>query len=173
MIDLKLFKEFLKLLEDNKIEYWIFGGMALDGLRGKLSRPHEDIDIYIYYRDSKKLLDLASKKYECYKKGNMYLIKKDGLKIDIILLAKNESNYISYGNRAIAYYPKELFQDTIRVKIQDTNFRIAPIEVLVFESKYSKDKFDKKFGLTVVYEHKWMKKIWYKPIKTYVKLERL
>jgi hypothetical protein len=43
--------ELRRLLERHAIEYWLFGGWAVDFHAGTVTRPHDDIDIAVWLED--------------------------------------------------------------------------------------------------------------------------
>ncbi|HYO33337.1 MAG TPA: hypothetical protein VES21_10850, partial [Nocardioidaceae bacterium] len=38
-----------------ELEYWLFGGWAVDVWVGRLTRPHDDIDILVWRRDEARV----------------------------------------------------------------------------------------------------------------------
>ncbi|MEA2056458.1 MAG: alpha/beta hydrolase [Patescibacteria group bacterium] len=50
-VDQKYLEQFLKKIEELKIEIWLDGGWAVDALLKKQTRPHADIDIVIQKKD--------------------------------------------------------------------------------------------------------------------------
>jgi hypothetical protein len=42
-------------LEAAELEYWIFGGWAVDVLVGRLTRPHDDIDVLVWRHDEARV----------------------------------------------------------------------------------------------------------------------
>lgn len=66
---LKIYKELphiVKVLQDNKIEFVIIGGISARSL--KLKRETEDIDLLIAVEDKEKFLNLVDKGYHSFKK---------------------------------------------------------------------------------------------------------
>jgi phosphorylcholine metabolism protein LicD len=53
---LGLIEEFASLAEGARVECWLRGGWALDFLLGRVTRPHEDIDLFIWASDASKLV---------------------------------------------------------------------------------------------------------------------
>ena len=50
--------EFVRLLEQNRIDVWIDGGWGVDALLGEQTRAHNDLDIAIRHRDVDRLRTL-------------------------------------------------------------------------------------------------------------------
>lgn len=148
------------MLKRNKIEYWVFGGFALDGIRGKITRNHEDIDIYLHSTDLDKLIDLFnSENHKFYKREEMYFVESAGLKLEIVILTDEKDMIIANGNHTRVRYPKEMFSKDNDVSIDGFAFRIVPNEVLVLESEFSISKEDKGYGAGLEYDKKLFNKI--------------
>jgi hypothetical protein len=147
MLSTDALKFTVDLLEEHHIHYYVFGGFALDGLRGAVTRPHDDLDIYVLEDDLEKFCKvMESAGYPCIKRENMYFIDKEPLKIGIVVLCKDAENYISRGNKTLAFYPALMFSKEAHGRIKDIVFRIAPNEVLAFEAQHSRFSEDKNFG---------------------------
>lgn len=43
--------ELHRLLDRHRIEYWLFGGWAVDFHAGTVTRPHDDIDLAVWLED--------------------------------------------------------------------------------------------------------------------------
>jgi len=146
MVNLKTFKKTIELLKKNKTRYWVFGGYALDGIRGKITRDHEDIDIYLRAEDINKFIKLfKSLKYDCYRREQMYFIDSPKLMIGILPLTEEKKYIIANGNCTLVKYPKEIFLKDIIVSLDDFSFRIAPKEVLALDYKFSRYKNDREY----------------------------
>lgn len=44
-----------ELLGSRRIEYWLFGGWAVDFHAGKVSRPHDDLDLAVWSKDYERI----------------------------------------------------------------------------------------------------------------------
>jgi len=49
-----------ELLEANEIEYWLFGGWAVDLHAGLVTRTHDDLDIAVWAEDHKRIATLLA-----------------------------------------------------------------------------------------------------------------
>ena len=47
-----------RLLRDEQLEYWLFGGWAVDFYAGRITRPHFDVDIAVWLDDVSKVAAL-------------------------------------------------------------------------------------------------------------------
>jgi len=52
---LKVLSEISAISERLEIEFWLRGGWAIDFLLGKITRPHEDIDLVTWIQDRERL----------------------------------------------------------------------------------------------------------------------
>ena len=53
----RLFSETLKKFDEHHVRYSVVGGYGLDGLYGKLTRDHDDIDLFVVSEDAGKARD--------------------------------------------------------------------------------------------------------------------
>ncbi len=49
-----------RLLERHGIEYWLFGGWAVDFHAGLVTRPHDDIDLAVWFDDHERIAELLA-----------------------------------------------------------------------------------------------------------------
>jgi Aminoglycoside-2''-adenylyltransferase len=49
-----------ELLDARRIEYWVFGGWAVDFHAGKVSRPHDDLDLAVWLKDHDRIAALLA-----------------------------------------------------------------------------------------------------------------
>jgi hypothetical protein len=49
-----------ELLVGHEIEYWLFGGWAVDFHAGSVTRPHDDVDIAVWLRDRDRVAALLT-----------------------------------------------------------------------------------------------------------------
>jgi hypothetical protein len=75
----------LELLDARGIEYWLFGGWAVDFHAGRVSRPHDDLDLAVWFDDHGRIATLLSRDgwshapeagedgYTGYERGNVRL----------------------------------------------------------------------------------------------------
>jgi hypothetical protein len=155
MLEFTNLKSIIAILEKNKIAYYVFGGVALEGIRGTFSREHNDLDVFIIDIDLEKFLKhMDYSGFSCHKKENMYFLKKDTIKIGVAVLTRNNESWILTGNQTIEVYPQEIFSKDTYGKIGILKFRIVPHEVLIFEAQFSKHDADKNFCSKLKYNKK-------------------
>jgi Aminoglycoside-2''-adenylyltransferase len=47
-----------ELLEERGIDYWLFGGWAVDFHAGSVTRPHDDLDLAVWLKDHERIAEL-------------------------------------------------------------------------------------------------------------------
>jgi len=131
-ITLTILKKIINGFEFEKIRYMVIAGFGLDGKRGYLTRPHQDLDILCLKKDLKKIEKIIKNlNYSGEKYNNLYKVYgEDGGKIDIGMLEIEGDETVSYGRIAITRFPKELFEKPQNGKIKNISFNIAPNELL-------------------------------------------
>lgn len=140
--------------------------MALEGIRGNITREHSDIDILLMKSDLLKFCKLMKlEKYSCIKREKMYFFELNNIKIGVVILTKEKNIFIANGNKTLEIYPEKIFDEDQWGEIKGINFRIAPYEVLVFESQYSKYEEDKKFAAKLSYDKTLFKHIKFRKIR--------
>ena len=87
--------EVADLLSRHAVDYWLFGGWAVDFHAGRVTRQHEDIDIAIWSNDRERLsgllLDCAWMRrpevgedgYTCY--------ERNGIRLELAFLTRDEN----------------------------------------------------------------------------------
>lgn len=152
MVSFNAFQDTIELFKKSKINFWVFGGFALDGIRGEITREHSDIDIYLLIDDLNTFLSLfGSKKYKYYKRESMYFVESDDLKIGVVLLTTEDNKIIANGNKTLVKFPKDIFLKDNIVSLNGVSFRIVPNEALAIDSKFSINESDKAFGTGLKY----------------------
>lgn len=155
-------KELTEELEKNKIKYIVIAGLGLDGKRGYLTRPHQDVDMLCLKKDKEKV-EGVYKKLKYYIKENnndkYQLRRADGSKIDLVYLTIEGKEAVSYGSIAITRFPKQLFEKSQLGKIEDVNFKIAPNELLATWGKDSQKGNDAEYSKTLPVNENLIKKI--------------
>jgi hypothetical protein len=100
---LELIDEFQALCADSGIECWLRGGWALDFLLGRITRPHADIDLFIWAADAPRLLGaLKQHGYEEFSgppPEQQRNLTKAGEELHVTLLERNEFGVVTAGGR--------------------------------------------------------------------------
>ena len=98
-IQLELISEVSTLLTSADIEHCLMGGWALDFLLGRVTRPHDDVDLFVWATDAEKIRDLLTLNGYTYQEDysnpdySAFFRKHEQL-IDFTFLERNEYNGI-------------------------------------------------------------------------------
>lgn len=100
---LALIAEFVSLSEAASTECWLRGGWALDFFVGRVTRPHEDIDLFIWAEDVATLLPILGRKGFREIGGpppeQQRNLVKDGEELHVTLFERNELGIVTAGGR--------------------------------------------------------------------------
>lgn len=125
-------KQFIQALEQNRLKYIVIAGVGLDGKRGYLTRPHQDLDVLCLKDDLPKLDKILEKlRYSGKRYNDLYKVfDGSGGKADIGLVTIEGHEAVIYGRIAVTQFPKELFEKPQKGQIDDIQFNVAPNELL-------------------------------------------
>ena len=117
-----------RLLAENGVPYWIFGGWTVDFYTGRVRRPHGDVDILIWQSDCAKARELLTgngfREEPLYHADEHTRFFLDDEQVDVIYLVRRESgDVVTPGRWADWPYPPNTFHDA-RYAIGDTR---APV----------------------------------------------
>jgi hypothetical protein len=86
------------LLADRGIDYWLFGGWAVDFHAGRVSRDHADVDVAVWSRDLDRvraLLETAGWSHAPDPGEDGYTgYQRAGIRIEIAFLARDEAGTV-------------------------------------------------------------------------------
>src|SRR6266700_3678245 len=57
---LAAFRRVQDALSAHEIEYWLFGGWAVDFYAGRITREHDDVDIAVWLNDHERIAELLA-----------------------------------------------------------------------------------------------------------------
>src|SRR5262249_9220605 len=83
-----------ELLRRCAIDYWLFGGWAVDFYAGAVTRPHDDIDIAVWLADHERIAKLLAQKGwhhapEADEDGGTGY-ERDGVRLELTFLVRGE-----------------------------------------------------------------------------------
>src|SRR5829696_1843077 len=55
-----VFEIVLPAVEQAGIRYWVYGGVAVAGIKGKFMRPNPDVDLFVMEHDYEKIVEIIS-----------------------------------------------------------------------------------------------------------------
>jgi hypothetical protein len=122
------------LFDSAEIDYWLFGGWAVDFWVGAVTRPHDDIDVAAWRKDYDRIREVltgAGWKHEPTKEdvvGTRYTL--DGALVEFTFLEPGPAGEIVIpipGNRVV--FSTESFGD-VRRTLGDVTARVIPLALL-------------------------------------------
>ncbi len=119
---LSLLREFAE--EMKNIEYWIGGGYGVDGIAGRITREHGDIDIIIPIEMTPQITDFFQRRlYDVSEKHKNLQAKKGDVKVDIVRLETEGGCYMFSTERFFKNIkiPKNLY-GTRKCRIGDVEY---------------------------------------------------
>lgn len=126
-------KELLSKLKDKGIRYFVFGGMAVEALRGKITREHGDIDLLIFENqkeDYKKALSELNFTGAFSEKGGLYRATRNNLQVDALFMQKREKDFFINGDKEEVSLPLELFDIPCVGEIEGFELSLEPLDFL-------------------------------------------
>ena len=170
MIDYDETKKFLSLIAETDLNYFVAGGVGLDGLRRKWTREHGDVDIFLFEEDFGKLVEFVKKKnYRVFRKSiksgtcSKFEIQGKGLIATILVIKKEGDFRVLLGTIGDSKFSCEIFNNPGIGKLDDVSFRTVPNEIFVFEMEYSKSEEDKREGMSLKCDEGLLNEIEYFP----------
>jgi aminoglycoside phosphotransferase (APT) family kinase protein len=143
---LELIGEFAALAADAGIECWLRGGWALDFLLGRITRPHEDIDLFVWAADAPRLLSLL-RQHGYEEVGGpppeqQRNLVKAGEEFHVTLLERNEFGVVTAGGRwADSPWPAGMLDGPVG-QIGDVRCRVISAEAQL----WAKEEVPKALG---------------------------
>jgi hypothetical protein len=100
VIQLSLIREIDRVFRRAHIRYWLRGGWALDFLRGKITRPHSDIDLVTWKHHALRVRrHLVASGFDLMKNlGEQMDFAKSGQQISIVFIARDQEGRICTPN---------------------------------------------------------------------------
>jgi aminoglycoside-2''-adenylyltransferase len=109
-----------RLLEALAIDYWLFGGWAVDLYVGRVTRPHDDIDLAIWLDDHRRIAEILAADGWVHAPaddedgGTAY--KREGVRLELTYLVRNGDGDVFIPLRdGLAPWVKGSFGDDERV----------------------------------------------------------
>ena len=126
-----------ELLERHGIEYWLFGGWAVDFHAGSVTRAHDDVDIAVWVEDHKRIAGLLAADgwrhapetgedgYTGYERG--------AARLELAFLARDEDGQVHTPLReGRAAWPDEAFETDI-AELRGVRARVISLRALKAE----------------------------------------
>lgn len=115
---LELIHEVASLAEEAGVQCWLRGGWALDFLLGRVTRAHEDIDLFIWAADAPSFLprlkDMGYEEIGGPPPEQQRNLVKDGEEFHVTLIEENELGVVPAGGRWADFpWPKGMLEGPI------------------------------------------------------------
>jgi aminoglycoside-2''-adenylyltransferase len=123
-----------RLLEARSIDYWLFGGWAVDLYAGSITRPHSDIDLAIWFDDLSRIVQLlewdgwrhAPDDHEDGGTG----FERDGVRLELTFLVRDDAGDVSMPMRdGPVPWDRAAFGDDERA-LEGVRARVITLEAL-------------------------------------------
>jgi hypothetical protein len=132
-----------QLLEGHGIDYWLFGGWAVDFHAGSITRPHADLDLGIWLKDHDRIAALlaadgwnhAPEKGEDGYTG----YERAGVRLELAFLARDENGQVYTPLRdGRAAWPDYAFEDDV-AELHGVRARLISLRALKTEKSAIRD----------------------------------
>jgi uncharacterized protein len=123
-----------ELLEANEIEYWLFGGWAVDFHAGSVTREHEDLDLAVWLEDLDRIAELLLAEgwihapeegedgYTGYERG--------AVRIELAFLERGKDGDVYTPLQdGFGEWPAGAFEDDV-AELRDTHARVISLQAL-------------------------------------------
>jgi hypothetical protein len=120
--------------ERARIEYWLFGGWAVDFHVGQVTRPHDDVDVGVWHADLPQIARLLadagwSHAPEPEEDGGTGY-ERDDVRLELTFLARDEGGrVVTPLRRGNATWSEDAFADEIR-ELDGVRARVVSLSAL-------------------------------------------
>ncbi|MFH1751837.1 MAG: hypothetical protein ABH821_02770 [archaeon] len=144
-------KEFVSILKQQNLPYFVFGGFAIEGKRGKIVREHGDIDICCLEKDFEEIkILLENLGYTFFENVNdLKKFMQGTASIDLCLLKKEIEEFSCNLRFVNVKFPSSWFFNSDKVVIENFEFNVACNEIIKKDGLNSKYKEDIDFVKTL------------------------
>jgi Aminoglycoside-2''-adenylyltransferase len=106
-------------LEAQAVEYWVFGGWAVDFHAGSVTRPHDDVDIAVWLQDHDRIAALLSADGWAHSpqpgEDGYTGYERDGVRLELAFLARSDDGHVYTPLRSgRAAWPNGAFGNDVR-----------------------------------------------------------
>ena len=133
-------------LETASIDYWLFGGWAVDFYVGSITRAHDDVDLAVWLSDEARLATLLGEDGWGHAPlpdedgGTGY--ERDGVRLELTYLVRDEDGTVSTPLAAgPARWPPGTFAADVR-ELGGVSARVVALEALAQGKAYARDDPD-------------------------------
>ena len=123
-----------RTLEGADVPYWVFGGWAVDLHVGRVTRPHDDVDIAVWREDLPRIVHLLEADgwkpapSEDDDGGTSY--EREGVRLELTFLARDDDGEVFTPLRdGAAGWPRGAFREDVRV-LRGARARVMGLDAL-------------------------------------------
>lgn len=143
-------KQLIESMECADIQYYVYGGLAVEGLRGQISRDHGDVDIIAPLSERDLVVEvLTSSRFEGSFSlgGTRYKATNGKLSADILFFTEEPNMVRVFGVKAEQLIPADILAKSQTVILGDVHFRSVPLECLLESIVYFDNERDRRLLL--------------------------
>ncbi|HEX9378755.1 MAG TPA: hypothetical protein VF872_04125 [Gaiellaceae bacterium] len=123
-----------ELLEGQRIDYWLFGGWAVDFHAGAVTRPHDDLDIAVWLKDYNRIAALLAAdgwKHAPEEHEDGYTGYEHGsVRLEVAFLARDEKEQVYTPLReGRATWPDGYFENDV-AELRGVRARVVSLRAL-------------------------------------------
>jgi hypothetical protein len=136
-------KRLHELFEEQEIEYWLFGGWAVDFYAGAITREHADLDIAVWQKDQERIATLLTSDswvHEPELDEDGYTgYGREGERLEVAFIARAESGEVITPLReGHGSWPDGAFEQDV-VRLLGTRARVISLSALRADKSESRD----------------------------------
>jgi hypothetical protein len=132
VLQLRIISTITKTFDERRIPYWIFGGFEIDGLLGKITREHSDIDFLVRFEDRDKVANIVTTR----KVYDFFVIELwneqkfvaydpiNKLRVDFGFVSANETSASLQIKDEIFHFPPTILPKDRTVTLENITFNI-------------------------------------------------
>lgn len=131
-----------ELLGEAGIDYWVFGGWAVDLHAGSLTRAHDDVDIAVWSDDVETIEGLLEvdgwRHAPSHDEDGGTGYERDGVRLELTYLCRDEDGVFTPLRHGRAQWPTGIFGDDVR-ELNGMRARVAGLAGLTSMKSFRRD----------------------------------
>lgn len=136
-------KELDELLGGAAVEYWLFGGWAVDAHTGRVTREHDDLDVAVWLSDARRVVELLdshgwARQPEAGEDGYT-CFARHSVRLDLVFLVRDDAGRVYTPVReGRADWPDGAFGDAVAA-VRGIRVRVIGRDALIAEKSATRD----------------------------------
>ncbi len=132
----------IEALTDRGIDYWLFGGWAVDFYAGKVTRPHDDVDLAVWLKDHDHVAELLASggwKHAPHPEedgGTGY--ERGAVRLELTFLLRGDGAVLIAFRAGRVTFSKEPFGDDV-AELGGVRARVIPLDILRSGKSHPRD----------------------------------